>query len=356
MIFYFNSDGSQVAVTPEKIYQGSNKASTIYFICPTAKTNGVSVAFTLPDGTVSEISQMSLLENFSIPTDTDTVYCWSYHLPSSVTAVFGNVTVQFYISCVDGEVTATASSTFYVERGVPVVEPERGDSYLELLSKIVEIQAKVRDQVIVDEELSNESVNPVQNKVVKEALDGKLGKKTPPQTKNTSYAYGVQRTSSGEIFEVLKEMNASVKADVIPITGSGGTLRVGNPTADAHAVNLGYMNANIGHRYLITLTDRANRENQYYVYYDTKTNVDVITNTAIVDICNEITDKVIPCFMQMADNAPMGAVQFKVASDDGSSVIMNATGYVIKTNRLGDQLETHFFSVISTNVTMSKIY
>ena len=392
MIFYFNADGSQLGVLPEKVYQGSNKASTIYFVCPTHKDNIVSVAFTLPDGTDVPKEVMSFLTNFELD-GIKTAYCYKYDLPLSITGLAGNVNVQFYICSDGGEITSTAKTTFYVERGVNAVEPEKGDSYLQVLTFISDINSRLKkcevidsslsktstnsiqnkvvsealdnvsaktidglvrldynednkklfewyapelqaegnrplfeldtheeaelkggiafvevrdagynrwpvlslaidgdmfvqegqnkvatirdlENIKVDTELSNESTNFVQNKVITEALDGKLDKKTPPQTKNTIYSYAVQRTSSGEIYEFLKEMNASVKADVIPITGTGGTLRIGNPTVDAHAVTLGYMNANIGHRFKFTINDGTYNPT---FYLDTK-------NVSIVDL------------------------------------------------------------------------
>ena len=51
MIFYYNADGSLLSAVFDEVYQGSNKANSIYFACPTARSNTVNVAFTLPDGT-----------------------------------------------------------------------------------------------------------------------------------------------------------------------------------------------------------------------------------------------------------------------------------------------------------------
>ncbi len=385
MIFYFNADGSQLGVLPEKVYQGSNKASTIYFVCPTHKDNIVCVAFTLPDGTDVPKEVMSFLTNFELD-GSKTAYCYKYDLPLSITSIAGNVNVQFYICNGGGEITSTAKTTFYVERGVNAVEPEKGDSYLQVLTFISDINSRLKKCEVIDSSLSKTSTNSIQNKVVSEALDnvsaktllgltrleyegnedkftwlpqviqdeitagtskvifgldrhddkvagalpsdgrgsmvfvertyqkdvnltdtkidllidgdiyvndgkdilavasaldGKVNKIIPSQTKNTTYVYAVQRTSSGAIYEFLKEMSASVKVDVIPITGAGGTLRIGNPTVDAHAVTLGYMNANIGHRYKFTAEASARvpgaEGTTITFYHDTKSQFDLET-------------------------------------------------------------------------------
>lgn len=125
MIFLFNSDGGAVSVLPEKIYQGSNKANAVYFLCPTSSDNAVSVAFTLADG--SSIPQVPMLYEPEMKGLADdggnTVNAWVYSVPSVITHKAGTVTVQFFIA--DGETTtATAATQFTVEKGVPAVEPE----------------------------------------------------------------------------------------------------------------------------------------------------------------------------------------------------------------------------------------
>lgn len=125
MIFLFNSDGGSVSVLPEKIYQGSNKANVVYFLCPTSSDNVVSVAFTLADG--SSVPQTPMLYEPEMKGLADdggnTVNAWVYSVPSVITHKAGTVTVQFFIT--DGETTiATAATQFIVEKGVPTVEPE----------------------------------------------------------------------------------------------------------------------------------------------------------------------------------------------------------------------------------------
>ena len=273
MIFYYLPDGSQVGLTPKKIYQGSNKASSIYFICPTSKENVVSVAFTLPNGKTTELYPMSLTENFSFPVGEDLVAnCWSIQLTSEITSEYGNITVQFFISGADGEVTATASSTFFVERGVPVVEIEKGDSYLELVNKILELQDKMKDYATADAELSETSTNPVQNKVITEALDGKVDKIEPSISTNPkNYVYTRKRFGKSEgsrIEDYLYEVSGSAIASTIVSRGAGGAIRIGEPQSEDMAVNLGYMNENVGHKYRFTANMNGFFEDGSILYFD----------------------------------------------------------------------------------------
>lgn len=67
-----------------------------------------------------------------------------------------------------------------------------------------------------------------------------------PINKNTKFVYGVQKESDGTIRQIAREMSGSVKADVIPITGVGGVLRVGEPTMDSHATTKKYVDDRVG--------------------------------------------------------------------------------------------------------------
>jgi hypothetical protein len=228
-----------------------------------------------------------------------------------------------------------------------------------ITQKILELENSIPDEVVVDTELSTESENPVQNKVVAEALGEKLDKFVPKSTaRELLVAY---KNANGKIEYGTKEISFTPKLDVILYTGENGTLRVGNPTADAHAVTLGYMKANIGHRYKFTLTSTDDTSIKYYLYHDTKTNINTVTNTAIVDILKEF--EVIPTLAYMKPNVggesvPYGVLSLKAAVDngDGTPITINITGYINKVNNNSDGLETEFLSFKKVSVTMEKIY
>ena len=89
MIFYFNSKGRCLFAVEEDIYQGSNKASEIYFFCSTARYNVVDVAFTLPSGKTTEKIPLELVNDgnvLPIFDNTWSVYnLWRVDVPASLT-------------------------------------------------------------------------------------------------------------------------------------------------------------------------------------------------------------------------------------------------------------------------------
>ena len=112
-----------------------------------------------------------------------------------------------------------------------------------IVGAINEVNEKVGQggsSIEVDAELSNTSENPVQNKVITEALDTKLDK-FEPAYKNSAVVWYVKKNTDGSLFSATKGISGSIKADVIPITGKGGTLRIGTPTAPEHATTKKYV-------------------------------------------------------------------------------------------------------------------
>ena len=148
MIFYYNAGGDILSAIFDEVYQGSNKANTIYFVCPSARSNAVSVAFTLPDGTNTSRHVMELEGESGL----DGVYdgeenvfnVWKYKVPSAITEKIGTVRVQFYVAT-PTETIATAAVDFTVRKGVSGVSPEIGDSYEELVSMMSEYSARMDD-------------------------------------------------------------------------------------------------------------------------------------------------------------------------------------------------------------------
>lgn len=149
MIFYFNGKGEPLSMISERVFQGSNRASRIYFNCPTFTSNIVSVAFGLPDGTVTPIHPMKLVSEdglMGVFDEEGKIFnSWCFDLPSAVTANTGTVTAQFYIASQNGEMSSTASVQFFVEKGVAGVEPEHGDSYQELTDAIIDMTVKANN-------------------------------------------------------------------------------------------------------------------------------------------------------------------------------------------------------------------
>ena len=160
MIFFFDANGNPIQNIPQKVYQGSNKASVIYFAYPLSSTLAnvvfVNAAFNLPNGFNTEPQLMVKVTDTGLSNITDAegnVYSvWQLSLTAPITSYSGNVTCQFFVTT-SSAVVATASSQFFVEKGVlPVNPPAEGDSYQELLQYITDILTPLANEV---EDLSN---------------------------------------------------------------------------------------------------------------------------------------------------------------------------------------------------------
>lgn len=118
MIFFVSRNGTIIDTIPERVYQNSSKATTIYFVGDFSSTNSLTVAFNLPDGTytndriMTEVDELDGFENFSV---------WAYTLPNNITAYAGSVGCQFKVHSLN-TIVATAYSSFNVEVGVPSIE------------------------------------------------------------------------------------------------------------------------------------------------------------------------------------------------------------------------------------------
>ena len=139
MIFLYSANGNIQKILPEQVYQGSDKATRIYFVASVPQTAGITVAFTLPNG--YNTSRQVMGENYGqlqgfTDENGDTYAVWVYDLPLFVTAYSGTVTVQFYIT-IGGGTIATQSYNFTVNDGVAyVMEEDEPATYDDLLAAI----------------------------------------------------------------------------------------------------------------------------------------------------------------------------------------------------------------------------
>lgn len=172
MIFFCDSGGNIFNVIPSRIYQGSAGANTIRFVGQFPSSSQVLVAYKLPNGIATNPKYMSYvdeLEEVQAPNGgkysvwesvigatpkyddqnepiTDAQGNQEYKLDYAVTETPGEVMVQFYVygpmqqGGVPGARLATASSSFTVEKGVPVileVPPSEETAVEELLTLIL---------------------------------------------------------------------------------------------------------------------------------------------------------------------------------------------------------------------------
>lgn len=127
MIFFVGNDCTVINSVPSPVYQGSANTNNIYLIAPFAVNLQVTVAFKLPNGVWTERYPMTQVNELTgiINKQTGKPYVgWQFSLPNEITQYFGTVTAQFFFYAGQGKViTASSSTTFTVERGVPEILP-----------------------------------------------------------------------------------------------------------------------------------------------------------------------------------------------------------------------------------------
>lgn len=126
MIFFYNAQGNAINVVPEPVYQGSNKANTIYVVAPFPSNVQVLAHFLLPNGEILQPvyapnkNGLTLLDTLNI--NDSSVGVWGVQLTKVMTAYAGTVSVQFEFISYDQEIT-TKTVTFPVSKGVPPSVP-----------------------------------------------------------------------------------------------------------------------------------------------------------------------------------------------------------------------------------------
>ena len=153
MNFYVDSGGAILGVDPEKIYQGSANANTIRFVGAFASNVKVTVAFKLPTGVWTTPQLMTASTQLAGVVTSNGVQfnVWEYSIPAVVTETFGTVNMQFYVygdaGGGNGGLIATASSSFQVQRGVPITLPDPTDDYETLLTQILSALSQIEGQI-----------------------------------------------------------------------------------------------------------------------------------------------------------------------------------------------------------------
>lgn len=179
MNFYVDSGGAILGVDPEKIYQGSANANTIRFVGAFASNVKVTVAFKLPTGVWTTPQLMTASTQLAGVVTANGVQfnVWEYSIPAVVTETFGTVNMQFYVygdaGSGNGGLIATASSSFQVERGVPITLPDPTDDYETLLRQILSALSQIEGKLNFDDTPTIGSQNPVTSDGIAKALNTK---------------------------------------------------------------------------------------------------------------------------------------------------------------------------------------
>lgn len=167
MNYFCDSGGVIFQVDPERVFQGSANANVINFFGAFPSNAEVLLAYKLPDGTWTTPQRMTPIVQLSGVLDgkgnayagwqtrigarlkmsngapmTDENGNYVYEPDYTITAKYGTVLVQFFVYANGGNglgaQIATASSSFLVEKGVPIVLPDTPtDDYEALLGQIL---------------------------------------------------------------------------------------------------------------------------------------------------------------------------------------------------------------------------
>ena len=146
MIFFANNDGTIVYSQPSPVHQGGANTNNVYLFAPFATNSSVTVGFLLPDGSIFPREGPALMTwRGQIPyTDENgnLLSGWVYSMPNTVLQRHGVVTVQFLYYNAVGEIVASSSTSFNVEKGVPVILPAAPSQtiYQQILRAIAQLQ------------------------------------------------------------------------------------------------------------------------------------------------------------------------------------------------------------------------
>lgn len=161
MNFFCDSGGNIFHVDPEKVYQGSANANTIYFIGAFASNLSVTIAYRLPNGLWTTPILMTAVTDSALANIQDAqgqgYSVWTVKITGTITERYGTVDVQFFVygnnGTTDGSVLATALSSFEVSKGVPITLPSTPtDNYEVLLTDILAALSTAHGEITYIEE------------------------------------------------------------------------------------------------------------------------------------------------------------------------------------------------------------
>ena len=149
MVYFLNASGGIVHCVPESVYQGSAEGNRLFLVSPHAASTEVWAAFRLPDGSVTprrRLEYAGVLENYRCENG-EAACGWSLSLPSSVTAQYGTVRVQFYFLAPGQGQEASAAAQFTVERGIPSELPSapEADVYADIVAALSALRADMEN-------------------------------------------------------------------------------------------------------------------------------------------------------------------------------------------------------------------
>ena len=206
MNFFYDAQGRLIKSVPTNVYQGSNKASRIWFAMPTSSTNIVNVAFTLPNGkNLKQRIMTNATDGAGVPEYQDelkqSINLWYYDLKQDVTSYAGQTMVQFFVSAPlneqddeESEITAVDSAYISVLKGIPPTNlPAPENEYQAIITYIEGLNTSIANLQSALESLDAVSIEYIDN-----ALKGKLDKYSEPDA-NFERCYTIDRQGNQTI-------------------------------------------------------------------------------------------------------------------------------------------------------------
>ena len=165
MIFFFNSQGDLIKSVPETVKQGSNKASRIWFLMPTASSNTVDLVARLPNGKISTKHPMTFenevingakkfVDEFG-----ETVNAWYYDLEKDITSYAGQGGLTFTIYTGEEELKTIEVGYTVLSGAIENKLPTVPDAYVELQNFIAAAQQRINNNTGAIESLDAEVEN-----------------------------------------------------------------------------------------------------------------------------------------------------------------------------------------------------
>ena len=139
MVISILANGDIKNIIPENIYQGSNKANTIYVVAPFASNIQALISFEV--ATTGQIIPAILMDS---PTSiSNELNMWKVNVSQALTQYYGEVKYQIKFLNAEDVVVATARGKFRVQEGVDFDLPESPDeaTYTLILEKLSQIEA-----------------------------------------------------------------------------------------------------------------------------------------------------------------------------------------------------------------------
>ena len=233
MIYFSNADGTITKIVNEPVYRGSNSANEIVLIAPFANTNLVTYAYTLPNGISSSenlvMSEGEALGNI-VDVEGNQYSMWRAYVDSIMTSQSGDVSIQFFVYSGDSTIS-TMQTIFSV--GVGQRTPLSQEPSPNIYQQILDYLARIDTNLTVDNQLSDTSESPVQNKIITQAIDSINGKINLLEENVDNLSVGLnekQNKLTAGAYVKIENDTISVTVDLSQFkTYENGAIRIGTP-------------------------------------------------------------------------------------------------------------------------------